>query len=387
MSDALSKPMIRDGEPGAQSSGKRDILRLEGISKYFGRTKAVDDLSLTIKEGEVFTLLGPSGCGKTTTLRQIAGLEQPNAGKIYFRDRLLVSPAENINIPPHKRQMGMVFQSYAIWPHLTIFETVAYPLKARNVPASEIRRRVGETLELVGLQGMEHRPGPMLSGGQQQRVAVARALVYEPEILLLDEPFSNLDVKLREQMRVELKLLQRRVGVTVILVTHDQLEALSLSDRIAVMNMGKTEQVGAPKELYEKPKTAFVRDFIGKCITLPAEIEGVDGGGVVRVTLRAMAGVSWKAGNSCVAQPTKGQKVTIAIRPEDIAVNVPGSEGDQNYLEGEIDALLFMGDRFECHVKIGEEAILVYAPRDRQLEEGMKVRLHFAPEVLSVWPL
>ena len=267
---ALTKP-----QAVSESDEKETILRLEGINKFFASHKAVDDLSLEIKEGEIFTLLGPSGCGKTTTLRQIAGLEQPDGGKIFFRDQLLVSPLEKMNVPTHKRKMGMVFQSYAIWPHLTVFETVAYPLRARKVKNPEIQKRVMDTLELVGLKGMENRQGPALSGGQQQRVALARALIYEPSILLLDEPFSNLDVKLREQMRVELKLLQRRVGVTVILVTHDQLEALSLSDRIAIMNQGKVEQVGTPKELYEKPRSAFVRDFVGKCITLDAEIESV----------------------------------------------------------------------------------------------------------------
>ncbi len=367
-------------------NAKKNILRLESISKFFGRMKAVDDLSLNIREGEIFTLLGPSGCGKTTTLRQIAGLEQPDSGKIYFRDTLLVSPSENIYVPTHKRQMGMVFQSYAIWPHLTIFETVAYPLKARNVRKSEIRRKVMEMLELVGLTGMEHRPAPALSGGQQQRVAVARALVYEPDILLLDEPFSNLDVKLREQMRIELKLLQRRVGVTVILVTHDQTEALSLSDRIAIMNHGKVEQVGAPKELYEKPQTAFVRDFIGKCITLKATIESVEQGMVSVIPDEGGGSVVVSAKNNYVLQPGKGQSVTIAIRPEDITLNAQGGEGDHNFLEGEIDALLFVGDRFECHVKIGGEAILIYASRYQNLEEGMKVRLYFSPEALSLWP-
>ena len=367
------------------SSMEKTILRLEGITKLFGSFKAVDDLSLHIQEGEIFTLLGPSGCGKTTTLRQIAGLEQPDAGKIYFRDTLLVSPSDNIYVPTHKRRMGMVFQSYAIWPHLTIFETVAYPLKARKVKSSEIRKRVMATLELVGLQGMENRPGPTLSGGQQQRVAVARALVYEPDLLLLDEPFSNLDVKLREQMRVELKLLQRRVGVTVILVTHDQLEALSLSDRLAIMNQGKVEQVGTPIELYERPQTAYVRDFIGKCITLQATIEGVEQG-AVNVAFNAGRKVVLTAKNNFVPQPSKGEQVTIAIRPEDIVVHGQTGGDDHNYLEGEIDALLFLGDRMECHVRIGEEAILVYAPRYQNLEEGMKVRLSFPPEGLSVWP-
>src|SRR5581483_10188080 len=200
---------------------------------------AVEDLSLEVQQGEIFTLLGPSGCGKTTTLRIVAGLETPDEAAIFFKDRPIVITSKRLFVPPNKRNVGMVFQSYAIWPHMTVEENVAYPLKLRRVPRQEMRERVQKALELVGLSGLEKRPAPLLSGGQQQRVALARALVYEPSVLLLDEPFSNLDSKLREQMRVELKLLQRRVGVTVVLVTHDQLEALSLSDRMVVMNQGK----------------------------------------------------------------------------------------------------------------------------------------------------
>ncbi|MBP1157188.1 MULTISPECIES: ABC transporter ATP-binding protein [unclassified Paenibacillus] len=382
MSQAIVKTSFPNDEGINEQTGKKDILRLDKITKFFGNNKAVNELSLNIQEGEIFTLLGPSGCGKTTTLRQIAGLEQPDLGTIYFRDTVLVSPSDKIVVPPHKRQMGMVFQSYAIWPHLSVFETVAYPLRARKVKNADIRKRVMETLDLVGLSGMENRPGPALSGGQQQRVAVARALVYEPEILLLDEPFSNLDVKLREQMRIELKLLQRRIGVTVILVTHDQMEALSFSDRLAIMNQGKIEQVGTPKELYEKPDTIFARDFIGKNITLEVEIESVDPKGI-RVILGEGNRIALSAENNFVSQPSKGQKAVVSIRPEDIVVS---SEAEHNVLEGEIDALLFIGDRFECHVKIGDEAILVYAPRNQNLVEGQKVRLYFPPEVLSVWP-
>ncbi|MFC3343109.1 ABC transporter ATP-binding protein [Paenibacillus abyssi] len=387
MSEAIFKPSTPYDERIKAEAKKKDILRLEQITKHFGNNKVVDALSLNIQEGEIFTLLGPSGCGKTTTLRQIAGLEQPDSGKIYFRDTLLVSPSEKINMPTHKRKMGMVFQSYAIWPHLNVFETVAYPLRARNVKNAEVKRRVMEILELVGLSGKEDRAGPALSGGQQQRVAVARALVYEPDILLLDEPFSNLDVKLREQMRVELKLLQRRIGVTVILVTHDQMEALSFSDRIAIMNQGKIEQLGTPKQLYERPQTVFARDFIGKNITLEAEIESVERGAVKVIVGKGKGqGTVLCARHNYVTQPSKGQKVVVSIRPEDIVVHASDGEADPNVLEGEIDALLFIGDRYECHIKIGDEAILGYVPRNQNLEEGSNVRIHFPLEGLSVWP-
>ncbi len=315
----------------------------------------------------------------------IAGLEQPDEGEIRLGDTILAAPARNVLVPPHKRHMGMVFQSYAIWPHLTVFETVAYPLRARGVPGAEVRKRVLRVLELVGLAGKEDRPGPALSGGQQQRVALARALVYEPEILLLDEPFSNLDSKLREQMRVELKLLQRRVGVTVILVTHDQLEALSLSDRMAVMNQGQAEQVGAPKQLYEAPGTAFVKDFIGKSVSLQAEIDSVRGGKDIRVAMSGTKNCYLVSKNNFVPDGSKGQRVSVAVRPEDVVVNPNGTGGKVNQVQGAIEAILFIGDRFECHVRIGDQTVLVYTPRNQPLQEGQEVRLYFPPEEISVW--
>jgi iron(III) transport system ATP-binding protein len=226
------------------------MIRITKLSKLFGRVKAVDDLNLEIEEGEIFTLLGPSGCGKTTTLRLIAGLEWPDHGEIVLGEHTVLSVRRDIFVPSHKRNLGMVFQSYAIWPHMTVFENVAYPLKVRHIASSQIRDRVIRTLDLVGLGGLENRQAPQLSGGQQQRVALARALVHEPRILLLDEPFSNLDAKLREQMRFHLKLLLKKINITVVFVTHDQIEALSLSDRTAVMNAGHIDQLGSPRELY-----------------------------------------------------------------------------------------------------------------------------------------
>ena len=215
------------------------VLRLDGVSKLFGSILAVDGVSLEIERGEIFTLLGPSGCGKTTTLRLVAGLEQPDGGEITLRDRVVASVPRRTFVAPHRRNLGMVFQSYAIWPHMTVFENVAYPLELRGVRRALVRERVAAVLELVGLAGLETRAATLLSGGQMQRLALCRALVYEPDLLLLDEPFSNLDAKLREQMRVELKLLQQKIGITVVYVTHDQLEALSLSDQVVVLNQGK----------------------------------------------------------------------------------------------------------------------------------------------------
>src|SRR5437763_312066 len=235
------------------SAGTEVVLRLVGVSKFFGAVKAVDRVSLDVTEGEILTLLGPSGCGKTTTLRMAIGLERCSEGEILYQGRVVDSA--RVHVPTHKRNMGMVFQSYAIWPHMTVFENVAYPLRVRGVKGSKVREEVQRVLELVDLPGLGERPATMLSGGQQQRVALARSLVFEPRILLLDEPFSNLDAKLREQMRAELRVLQRRLGITVLFVTHDQVEALSLSDRIAVMNAGHVEQIGTPTELYLDPRT------------------------------------------------------------------------------------------------------------------------------------
>ena len=232
----------------------------------------MDGATLEVRRGEVFTLLGPSGCGKTTTLRLVAGLERPDAGEITLRGRIVASVPRRVFLAPNLRNLGMVFQSYAIWPHMTVFENIAYPLTLRGVKRGVIRDKVERVLGLVGLEGLEARAATLLSGGQMQRLALCRALVYEPDLLLLDEPFSNLDAKLREQMRIELKLLQRRLGITVLFVTHDQIEALSLSDRIAVMQRGRVEQVGPPRSLYEHPASAFVRDFLGQTVILPGRV-------------------------------------------------------------------------------------------------------------------
>ncbi len=267
------------------------VLALDDVSKLYGAAPAVDRTSLQIRRGEVFTLLGPSGCGKTTTLRLVAGLERPDGGEITLRGRLVASVPRRLFVPPNKRNLGMVFQSYAIWPHMTVFDNVAYPLRLRGEKRPVIREKVARVLDLVGLEGLEARPATLLSGGQMQRLALCRALVYEPDLLLLDEPFSNLDAKLREQMRVELKLLQRRLGITVLFVTHDQVEALSLSDRIAVMHRGRVEQVGPPRHLYERPGTAFVRDFLGQTVILKGRVgpATADGSGPITVEMNGVA--------------------------------------------------------------------------------------------------
>jgi ABC-type Fe3+/spermidine/putrescine transport system ATPase subunit len=333
-------------------------------------------------------LLGPSGCGKTTTLRLVAGLERPDAGEITLRGRPVASAARGLFVPPHKRNLGMVFQSYAIWPHMSVFENVAYPLRLRGADARAVRDKVTRVLALVGLSGLETRSATLLSGGQMQRLALCRSLVYEPDLLLLDEPFSNLDAKLREQMRVELKLLQRRLGVTVLFVTHDQIEALSLSDRIAVMQRGRVEQVGAPRDLYERPGTPFVRDFLGQTVILRGHVAGRQPGQAM-VKLDGVFGgrvVTGRAAPGTSLEP--GVTAHVAVRPEDIEVTAMGDacEGE-SALPGVIEALLFVGDRYEARVSLGgEQRILLLLPRAREWHEGQRLRLGFPSEAVSVWP-
>jgi ABC-type Fe3+/spermidine/putrescine transport system ATPase subunit len=361
------------------------IIEIRGLRKLFGAVRALDDVGFTIGKGEVFTLLGPSGCGKSTTLRIVAGLESADGGEILLSGKTILSVPRHINVPPEKRNMGMVFQSYAIWPHMTVAENVAYPLKLRKVPSAEIRDRVTNALRLVDLEAQADRDAPKLSGGQQQRVALARALVYEPDVLLLDEPLSNLDVKLREQMRFELKLLQERLDLTLIYVTHDQAEALSLSDRIAMMNAGRVEQIGGPSDLYERPLTEFVRDFLGKTITMTGRITASDSTGI-RVRLDSAPGELTCAPDGAAGRTDigVGSAVTVAIRPEQLRL-VPET-GAANGLAGRIGTVLYQGDRTECMVRVGEETLTVYGPPEARDWRDRDVALVLAPEALSLWP-
>jgi spermidine/putrescine transport system ATP-binding protein len=288
-------------------------VRLERVTKDFGETVAVDDLSLDIAVGEFFSLLGPSGCGKTTTLRMIGGFEEPSRGTIFLRGR------DVTDLPPHKRDVNMVFQSYALFPHLNVFENVAFGLRRRKVSSDDIQTRVGRALKLVDLEGFEKRKPGQMSGGQQQRVALARALVNEPEVLLLDEPLGALDLKLRKQMQLELKRIQQEVGITFIYVTHDQEEAMTMSDRFAVMRNGKIEQIGPPEEVYENPQTEFVASFLGASNLLDGELkEQTNGESSILL-----------AGGDLVHLPSErapfgpGATVKVGVRPEKITI---GSE-------------------------------------------------------------
>lgn len=365
------------------------FVSLRGIRKSFDGQVAVDGISLDIQEGEFFTLLGPSGCGKTTTLRIIAGLEEPEEGELFLENRPLSVASRGIQIPPEKRNMGLVPQSYAVWPHLTVFENVAYPLKLRRLSSEVIRKEVSRALELVGLASLESRPGPLLSGGQQQRVALARALVYSPAVLLMDEPLSNLDAKLRDQMREELRQLQEKTKITVIFVTHDQTEAMSLSGRIAVMNSGKIEQIGGPQEVYDQPGTPFVRDFLGANLSLHGRLIRIEDSGDLCVEIPSADSSRYviASGKGCRAtQAGIGSEVCVSIRPENVALVSPGDADHTNLLEGVVEGLLFVGDRYECRVKIGMDSVLIYASRATKFAVGERVALRLAKEGVTVWP-
>ena len=364
-------------------------IRLENLSKTYpgGTQKAVDGLSLEVDQGEVFTLLGPSGCGKTTTLRMVAGLEQPDEGSIYFADNPVVLTEHGFSLKPEQRNVGMVFQSYAIWPHMTVEQNVSFPLKGRKYRRDQITSRVSDVLELVGMAGMEDRPGPLLSGGQQQRVALARALVTEPSVLLLDEPFSNLDAKLREQMRLEVKLLQKRLNIAVLFVTHDQVEALSLSDRIALMKLGTIQQQGSPQILYEEPANEFVRDFVGKTLLFKGKVETSNPSGQMAIAIDGAPACIVFGRTYDPAAVGTGQEVFIGVRPEDVEL-FPATAADvpAGMIGGHVRAALFIGERIEYQVDIVDQGdIVVYGDRHEPIAENTRIWLRLRPDGHSAW--
>ena len=366
------------------------FLRIQNLYKTFDRVVAVNHINLEVAEGEFFTLLGSSGCGKTTTLRMVGGLEKPDGGEIHLGDRCLVSESKRLFIKPEKRDMGMVFQSYALWPHMTVFENVVYPLKLRGIKGREAEKKVAEVLELVGLAGLEERPAPALSGGQQQRVALARALVFSPRVLLLDEPLSNLDAQLREEMRRELKSLQQRLGITVLFVTHDQIEALSLSDRIAIMRTGQLEQVGGPEDVYYHPATPFVRDFLGKTFLLPGKILGIADQQVnVAIQQFDASPLSIQRANLSASGnglTGVGQSVMVAIRPEQVELWAKAPEGKLNMVPANLQSVQFLGDRYEYTVALGSETRVLVSPASRYLKAGEKIYLELKSEGITLWP-
>ncbi|MBT5456585.1 MAG: ABC transporter ATP-binding protein [Rhodospirillaceae bacterium] len=339
--------------------------------------------SFEIEDGELFTLLGPSGCGKTTTLRSIAGLEKPEGGRITLAGKPIYDAAQGLNIPMYDRDIGMVFQSYAIWPHMNVYENAAYPLKVtrgHGLNASQVREKVRGVLALVGLEGFINRPSTQLSGGQQQRLALARALTREPALLLLDEPLSNLDAQLREQMRAELKRLQRETGVTAIYVTHDQSEALAISDRIAVMEDGLIKQIGPPKEIYERPTSEFVANFIGTTNLLRGLLKS-------DATLGSVGLVETKLGPltcSFTADVKASPDIGVVIRPENVVIQPVGNNAastlpDTNCCEGTLISETYLGEIVEYETRIGDETILIRTKPDKPLNPGDAVIIHFPP--------
>jgi iron(III) transport system ATP-binding protein len=362
------------------------MIHVEGVTKtYPGQTApAVDGVSFTVPQGGFYTLLGPSGCGKTTTLRCIAGLERPDRGRIQLGEMVVVS--DRTYIPTHRRDIGMVFQSYAVWPHMTVFENVAFPLRVggRRIPRGQLSDRVMKALELVGLGGLEKRMATQLSGGQQQRLSVARALVREPDVLLLDEPLSNLDAKLRERMRSELLLIQRRVGITTLFVTHDQVEALSMSDRIAVMDGGRIIQEGSPRDVYQAPANQFVAGFIGSTNLLQGTVRGAAGAGRRRV--ETAAGILEAPAPDLV----EGATAIVAIRPEDVVLHRerhPAGETGPNVLPGTVEIGLFTGVSVDYHVRVGEAMIQARAGSRVDLQPGDGVQVAFPPDQIHVFGL
>jgi iron(III) transport system ATP-binding protein len=357
------------------------MVALDHLSKHFGDERAVNDVNLAVAQGEFVTLLGPSGCGKTTTLRCIAGLERPDGGEIRIGGDVVVSAERGIYLYPEYRNIGMVFQSYAVWPHMTVFDNVAYGLRVRRAPAAVIKQCTTRALELVGLGHLAERFATKLSGGQRQRVALARAIVYEPRVVLFDEPLSNLDAKLREQMRVELVRLQREVGITSIYVTHDQSEALVMSDRVVVMDKGVIQQIGNPQTIYAHPANTFVASFIGVANLLEGNCLGRDGGfcaleiplGEGRPPLRVRAAGSENA--------SKGQRLFLSVRPEDISLHLQApttSEG--NLLEGEVIDTVYLGNFLECRVQVGPHEVGIQIDHYERLSPGQKVFLTFEPD-------
>ena len=377
-------PNPRDGRAAAKIA-----LRLSCLWKtYPGNDQpAVKDLSLDLRDGEILTLLGPSGCGKTTTLRMVAGLETPDSGDIFFGNQAAVVTSRRFSLPPNKRNVGMVFQSYAIWPHMTVAQNVAFPLKARGFPRREIADRVRRVLDLVGLSGFEDRPGPLLSGGQQQRVAFARALVTEPRVLLLDEPFSNLDAKLREQMRINVKLLQKRLNIAMLFVTHDQIEALSLSNRIALMNFGVVQQQGDPRLLYESPANEFVRDFVGRTLLFKGRVQTSNPAGLLGIALAEARDCVVSAHSYHPDGVRSGASVYIAVRPEDVAIQPAlSSEVPPGMIGGRVEAALFIGERIEYQVEADDQGLIfIYGQRHDPIEEGKRVWLKLRSHGHTAW--
>ncbi len=371
---------------GVHWLGENIVLRVEGLFTEYPNekgeiVKAAQDVTFEVPEGQLFTLLGPSGCGKTTTLRSIAGLERPRLGEIAVNNRVVYSSSKGVFIAPNRRGFGMVFQSYAIWPHMNVFQNAAFPLEVgdKRYSRQEIRDKVMRVLSAVQLDHLAEREATKLSGGQQQRLALARALVMEPALLLLDEPLSNLDAKLRHHLRFELKRLQRELRITTVYVTHDQSEALALSHEIAVMNEGRIQQIGSPRVIYDRPASAFVADFVGSTNFLDGAVLGPDGPGGAEHRYR----VRTEIGDLTVLATetfAAADKVLISVRPEDVELSASKPQRSDNVWEGVVDQKVFLGEVVDLQVKLGERTLLSRQHPSLRSRVGDPIFIQLDPE-------
>jgi iron(III) transport system ATP-binding protein len=354
-------------------------IHIQSLVKTFGEQPALSDVTFSVAEGELFTLLGPSGCGKSTTLMSIAGFQDPDAGRIAIGEHTFFDAERRISVAAERRNLGIVFQSYAVWPHMTVFENLAFPLKVRKVKRGEIRERVRRVLGLVEMSDFEHRYPHQLSGGQQQRVALARALVYSPSVLLLDEPFSNLDAKLRERARTWVKDLQHQLGLTTIFVTHDQDEALSMSDRVLVMDHGVVQQIGTPEEIYRRPVNRFVAEFVGRVNLISGTVAGWEDGVAMLQIDDSPRRLRVRTANA----PSPRSRLTVAVRPEALLVEpaATSSLNGGNTLEASVHAVAFLGDHYQFELDAGPLALTA---QSATAVDGERVRVHIPPEACSV---
>ena len=360
-------PAPRDSAP---------CIEVADLLVRYGDIVAVDGMSFTVRRGEHLTLLGPSGCGKTTTLRAIAGLERPASGSIRIDGKLVHSAADGLDVPAEKRGISMVFQSYAVWPHMSVFENVAYGLRVRRLDTATVAEKVDWALDLVHMRGYAQRSAAKLSGGEQQRVALARAIAFSPNVVLFDEPLSNLDAKLRAEMRVELRELQQRLDLTSIYVTHDQEEALAISDRVLVMNEGRVEQIGTPERIYNRPRSRFVADFVGSANLIAGRVQaGSREPGPI--LFETTGGVLLRAH---ALHAPRGDETQVAVRTAYITLGAPGTLGGANAVAGCIRRRLFHGDFIQYIVDWPAGQLVIRRPPTDVFEEGAAVVVSFAPE-------
>jgi iron(III) transport system ATP-binding protein len=361
------------------STDKNELLKIDGLCRDYGTSRVVDRLSFEVYDGEFFSLLGPSGCGKSTTLRLIAGLEEPDDGEISLKGQVVASSRKRLFVAAERRNIGLVFQSYAVWPHMTVKENISYPLELRRWQKARIDKKIDQVLAAVGLSGLAERRPTGLSGGQQQRLALARCLAYEPDLLLLDEPLSNVDARLREQLRLELKRIQQSIGVTIVYVTHDQSEAMSLSHRIAVMRSGRIEQIGTPEEVYTNPATFFVQNFVGRLITFQGRLIKTGARSLVELADRTELDVTVGHGLA------ERQDVFIAVRPESIDIVPNGSVAKSGSIRAYVRDVSYVGGYYECAFEAAGAEFVLTVPSSLAAKKGETLMLYLKDTTL--WPL